>query len=59
MEGQGFDIQLTNERPRKFKIISPDDRISFYASRSAKDGVFDQLTEDSAVEEEEEMKSED
>ena len=59
MEGQGFDIQLTNEHPRKFKIISPDDQISFYTSQSAKDDVFDQLTEDSTDEEEEEMKSED
>ena len=48
MENQGFHIQLTGERPNRFKIVSPNG-ITFYASRSGTDGIFNQFNEENGV----------
>lgn len=43
LEQQGFQITLTNEKPYRFHIISPNG-VRFYASRSPGSGVFDLIT---------------
>lgn len=47
LEQQGFDFQLTNEKPYKFRITSPEGT-RFIASRSGKNGVFDFIHPDSS-----------
>ena len=48
MKNQDFHIQLTSKHPNQFKIVSPNE-ITFYASQSGTDGIFNQFNEKNGV----------
>ncbi|EYE90211.1 uncharacterized protein EURHEDRAFT_511146 [Aspergillus ruber CBS 135680] len=49
LEEQGFHIQLTRDKPYKFRVITPDLSTSFLISRTAKNGMFDYLEEEGVI----------
>lgn len=48
LEKQGFRIQLTNNKPYRFRITSPDGA-AFFISRTVEDGMFNRLEEEKGV----------
>ena len=48
LEKQGFRIQLTDDKPYKFRITSPDGA-AFFVSRTVENGMFNRLEEEKGV----------